>query len=130
LGGRVDRWIPHLPQTAPPQARTGRGATLSPRFPAVLVSLLLAPSLAAVAPGGPAAIARSADLDAFLAGVAAETVAGFSKEGLTADGLSIAVVDLHSRQVPASGAFRGDAPYYPASVVKVFFLAYYEAEKE
>ena len=29
-----------------------------------------------------------------------------------------------------SGSFRGDVPYYPASVVKMFFLAYYESEKE
>jgi beta-lactamase class A len=30
-------------------------------------------------------------------------------------------------EVPA-GAFRGDASYYPASVVKLFFLAYYEED--
>jgi hypothetical protein len=29
-----------------------------------------------------------------------------------------------------AGAFRGEIPYYPASVVKAFYLAYYEAEKE
>jgi beta-lactamase class A len=57
-------------------------------------------------------------------------VASFSKEGLTAEGLSIALVDLRSREALASGAFRGGASYYPASVVKVFFLVYYEAEKE
>ena len=57
-------------------------------------------------------------------------MASFSKDGLTAEGLSIALVDLRSREALASGAFRGDASYYPASVVKVFFLAYYEAEKE
>ena len=31
---------------------------------------------------------------------------------------------------PAAGSHRGDFPYYPASVVKAFFLAYYEARKE
>jgi beta-lactamase class A len=31
---------------------------------------------------------------------------------------------------PAGGSFRGDAAYYPASIVKIFFLACYEAEKE
>jgi beta-lactamase class A len=30
----------------------------------------------------------------------------------------------------ATGAFRGNASYYPASVVKIFFLAYYEQEAE
>jgi beta-lactamase class A len=29
-----------------------------------------------------------------------------------------------------SGSFRGSASYYPASVVKTFYLAYYEAQKE
>jgi len=41
------------------------------------------------------------------------------------------VIDLNARgPVLAAGSFRGDAPFYPASVVKIFFLAYYEAEKE
>jgi len=30
----------------------------------------------------------------------------------------------------AAGSFRGNVSYYPASVVKAFFLAYYEAQKE
>jgi beta-lactamase class A len=30
----------------------------------------------------------------------------------------------------AAGSYRGDVAYYPASVVKAFYLAYYEAEKE
>ena len=54
----------------------------------------------------------------------------YSKAGLAREGLSIALVELRPREAPASGAFRGDASYYPASVVKVFFLAFYEAEKE
>jgi beta-lactamase class A len=58
-------------------------------------------------------------------------VAEFSKAGLTAEGLSIAVVDLSKPGAPfPGGAFRGDASYYPASVVKAFYLAYYEAQKE
>ncbi len=30
----------------------------------------------------------------------------------------------------AAGSYRGDASYYPASVVKAFYLAYYESQKE
>jgi hypothetical protein len=30
----------------------------------------------------------------------------------------------------AGGSYRGDVPYYPASVVKAFYLAYYESQKE
>jgi len=47
--------------------------------------------------------------------------------------LSIAVVDLaaaSSEGALPSGGYRADVPYYPASVVKLCFLAYYEAQKE
>jgi beta-lactamase class A len=30
---------------------------------------------------------------------------------------------------PEGGAYRGDVSYYPASIVKVFYLAYYESQK-
>lgn len=57
----------------------------------------------------------------------------FADKGLTAEGLSISVVDMTGRRpgggLPA-GSYRGDVSYYPASVVKVFYLVYYEAEKE
>jgi beta-lactamase class A len=48
---------------------------------------------------------------------------------LKEDGLSISVLEL-SGPSPASGSSRGDVSYYPASVVKVFYLAYYESLKE
>ena len=39
-----------------------------------------------------------------------------------------------SRRAPgaplAAGSYRGDVAYYPASVVKAFYLAYYESQKE
>jgi hypothetical protein len=56
----------------------------------------------------------------------------FSSAGLTPEGLSIAVIDLtpaSSGSLPA-GSYRGDVAYYPASVVKAFYLAFYEAQKE
>src|SRR5262249_39091142 len=73
---------------------------------------------------------RSAELDRFLTGVASETVAEFSAQGLAPEGLALAVIDLRSGAPSAAGAFRRDAPFYPASVVKAFYLAYYEAPKE
>jgi Beta-lactamase enzyme family len=92
---------------------------------------LFAASLAAAPAQAPAPLAKSADLDAFLARVAAETVAAFAKYGLTADGLSISLIDLSKSSQPLPvGSFRGDTPYYPASVVKAFYLVFYEAEKE
>jgi beta-lactamase class A len=60
--------------------------------------------------------------------VAKEVVAEFAAKGLTPEGLSITLVEL-SPALP-SGSYRGDASFYPASVVKAFYLAYYEAQKE
>jgi len=67
-----------------------------------------------------------------LATVAAETVAEFADKGLTAEGLSIAVIDLRGPRGVShpSGGFRADESSYPCSVVKICFLSYYEARKE
>jgi beta-lactamase class A len=68
-----------------------------------------------------------------VARVAAETVEEFGKSGLTAEGISIAVIDLspgRSATSLPSGAYRGDQSYYPCSVVKLCFLSYYESQKE
>ncbi|HYK41445.1 MAG TPA: serine hydrolase [Thermoanaerobaculia bacterium] len=42
--------------------------------------------------------------------------------------MSIALVE--NRDGGRSASYRGDVSYYPASVVKTFYLAYYEAQKE
>ncbi len=60
-------------------------------------------------------------------------VAEFAGRGLTAEGLSIAVIDLGSdgRTGPyPAGGYRADESSYPCSVVKLCFLSYYEAQKE
>lgn len=51
---------------------------------------------------------------------------------MTADGLSIAVIDLRGpRGGPhPSGGYRSDESSYPCSVVKICYLSYYEAQKE
>jgi len=74
-------------------------------------------------------ITRSAELDTFLGSVAQETIREFADKGLTEEGLSITLIELSSPAV-SSGSYRGDVSYYPASVVKVFFLAYYEFLKD
>jgi len=78
-------------------------------------------------------LAPAPGLDALLARVAAETVEEFAKDGLTAEGLSIAVIDLSSSgpggALP-SGGYRADESSYPCSVVKICYLSYYEAQKE
>jgi beta-lactamase class A len=59
----------------------------------------------------------SPKLDDKLTKVAKETVAHFS--GLKADDFSISLM-----WGSESGSYRGDAPMYPASVVKMFYMAY------
>jgi beta-lactamase class A len=68
-----------------------------------------------------------------VARIAAETTEEFGKAGLTAEGISIAVIDLspgRSASSLPSGSYRGDQNYYPCSVVKLCFLSYYESRKE
>jgi hypothetical protein len=76
------------------------------------------------------AVARSSELDAFLSSVAGESVSEFKAEGLTPEGLSLSLIELSPSSPLPAGSYRGDVPYYPASVVKAFYLAYYETEKE
>lgn len=60
-------------------------------------------------------------------------MAEFEGAGLTAEGLSIAVIDL-TAPTPVSSfpaaSYRGDVSYYPCSVVKLCYLSYYGAQKE
>lgn len=42
---------------------------------------------------------------------------------LTADNLALSVIDMTRPAVIARGDYHGDAPFYPASVVKLFYLA-------
>src|SRR5437763_14600095 len=42
---------------------------------------------------------------------------------LTADNLAISVIDMSSPNTMARADYHGDAPFYPASVVKLFCMA-------
>ncbi len=100
----------------------------------MLAALGLAAALSAAETPAPISkLDPSPALDAALAKIAAETVAQFSEKGLIEEGLSIAVIDMTAPVPGASfpaGAYRGDASYYPCSVVKICFLSYYEARKQ
>jgi beta-lactamase class A len=65
-------------------------------------------------------------LDTFVKEAAAKTVANFAP-ALKADQLAITVTDLADR---TTASYRGDVPIYPASVVKLFYLAAAEAQME
>lgn len=88
------------------------------------------------APAAPSAsvtpVPARSESPSWLATIANDVVSEFSGKGLTVDGLSISVLDLRAggAGVGLSRSVRGDVSYYPASVIKTFFLAYYEARKE
>ncbi len=52
-----------------------------------------------------------------------QTLAKFADKKLTENQLSITLVDLRDPQRPVTASFRGNERIYPASVVKLFYLA-------
>ncbi len=49
---------------------------------------------------------------------------------LTADNLALSVIDLSKPEAPVRADYHGDAPFYPASLVKLFFMVevYHQAK--
>ena len=67
---------------------------------------------------------RTSDtLDKLVHDSAAAAVERFGAGGLTAGKIAISVIDLADRDHPARASYRGTEPTYPASVVKLFYLA-------
>lgn len=54
---------------------------------------------------------------------AADTIAQFRSTNLMPEELAITVVDLRDAAAPRRGSVRGDVLIYPASVIKLFYLA-------
>jgi len=67
--------------------------------------------------------AQSARLQKLASDVVAAAVEKFGKGGLTADEIAITIIDVNDREHPISGSHRGQEQTYPASVVKLFYLA-------
>jgi beta-lactamase class A len=72
---------------------------------------------------GAAAIAHSDRLQELVDRTAQQTLKKFGAKKLERDQLAITLVDLSDPQKPAQAAFRGGEQIYPASVVKLFYLA-------
>ena len=53
----------------------------------------------------------------------AETVRDFAQRGLKPDQLAVTLLDLHDPATLPAGSHRGTVPIYPASVIKLFYLA-------
>ncbi len=74
-------------------------------------------------PAGYAAkVAHAENLQALVDNAARAALARFADRKLTADQLSITLIDLHDPQHPSVASFRGNERVYPASVVKLFYF--------
>ena len=78
---------------------------------------LLAPTRASRAP------TRKDALQDLVNEAAHTTLAKFADKKLTESQLSITLIDLRDQNHPATASFRGNERVYPASVVKLFYLA-------
>jgi beta-lactamase class A len=77
-----------------------------------------------LAPAAEKPVFRSYDtLDKLVHDAAAAAVDRFGAGGLTIGKISITIIDLADRDYPARASYRGTEPTYPASVVKLFYLA-------
>lgn len=64
-----------------------------------------------------------ASLQALVEAAARETIAKFADKKLEEKQLSITLIDLRDSEHPVTAGFRGNERIYPASVVKLFYLA-------
>ena len=67
--------------------------------------------------------AQSQRLQKLTSDVASAAVEKFGAGGLTADKIAISLIDLNDREHPTTSSYRGQEQIYPASVVKLFYLA-------
>jgi beta-lactamase class A len=61
-------------------------------------------------------------LEANLKDVAQQTLIQFKSDKFTPSDLAIAIVDVSSPSAPVRASYNGGLPFYPASVVKLFFM--------
>lgn len=71
----------------------------------------------------PLAAASAPALQPLVDRAAATTLEKFSAEKLLPSQLAITLIDLRDASAPRRASYRGDAPIYPASVIKLFYLA-------
>ncbi len=68
-------------------------------------------------------VVADSKLDAIAQRAAAETLAQFRTANLKPEELALTLVDLRDPAAPRRGSVRGEALIYPASVIKLFYLA-------
>lgn len=72
---------------------------------------------------GWAGVSGAAELQPLVERAAQVTLERFREQGLKPEQLAISVVDLSDPARPRHAAYRGDVEIYPASVIKLFYLA-------
>src|SRR5712671_1837740 len=91
-------------------------------IPALLLLLISTQAQTRVPANYSGNVAHADNLQALVDNAARATLARFADKKLTADQLSITLIDLHDPQHPSVASFRGNERVYPASVVKLFYL--------
>lgn len=94
-----------------------------PPLRATTLTILALSSASAAMSATPITLAPSPALQAVAERATAATLERFRERKLQAGQLALTVVDLRDPQRPAAGSVRGDVQIYPASVIKLFFLA-------
>lgn len=74
-------------------------------------------------PQAPGAFAQSARLQRVVDEAARAALDKFADKGFREKNLAVTVIDLTDPRKPEQASFRGAEPIYPASVVKLFYLA-------
>lgn len=92
------------------------------KIPPVVPSLLVGLALIAVGHAQESDL-RTAALQRAVVGAVWDTQAEFTSPALKADQLGITVIDLRGA-APVRASYRGSERFYPASVIKLCFLAY------
>jgi hypothetical protein len=88
-----------------------------------LSMLLVSIPLLAAFPGASQSAGDPPTLQNALDGAVAETLKAFAGRNLASDQLAVTVADLRDRGRPVFASHRGDVQIYPASVVKLFYMA-------
>lgn len=87
------------------------------RYLWAILLVLLGRNLAVAEP-----ISISPRIQAAVEGAAMAALARFENDKLQSNQLAITLVDLRDTEHPLRGGFRSEAPIYPASVIKLFYL--------
>jgi beta-lactamase class A len=85
--------------------------------------LLCATLLVALVTPAVAQVSTNPSLQALVDRAAQTTLEKFHAAGLQPAQLALTLIDLRDPAAPHRASFRGDVPVYPASVVKLFYLA-------